>query len=528
MPNITFENVKKVYPNGTYALDGVSFTINEGDFVCLVGASGGGKTTLLKLISGLDIATCGEIYLDGEISNYLKVVKRNVAFVFQEYTIYPNMTVFENIVFALKKEKYSYDEKCLLANEIIKKMKMELISGELPKHLSFGQCQKVALAKALVRKPEIILFDEPLSNIDASAKNEYKNLILSAKKILPNSTFIYVTHKIDDAMKLANKIMVLDKGKILQYDQKQIVFEYPNCQTVADYMIEEKQVYLGKIEDNIFKSIDKQLALTDFQVATLNGLNMSNVTCYHTTNINYYFDSNHNSITGMKKNYIIDAYYIDNILSILGKSIDISKLEKALISQDIKKIVFSKENFSFKEIEDAIDFNGVVNYANNDYITVKIKDLILPFENVNHLKENDNITLYYPLFKLKALDSNNNFIISSYEISENILTCKVLNQKKGIIKVGKTKVFSEQFKKYSKEVIIQVELDAFDFNLKGKFTCDVLFNEERLSRKCLLHFETKGVSEYLSALVKSSFKGFKKKIIKYDIDFTKIKIIDGN
>ena len=115
MPKISFRNVKKVYPSGTYALNNINFDIEQGDFVSIIGESGGGKTTLLKLISGLEKATSGEIYFDDEISNFIKVAQRDVAFVFQDYTIYPNMTVFENILMALNKHKISYEAKCEIA-----------------------------------------------------------------------------------------------------------------------------------------------------------------------------------------------------------------------------------------------------------------------------------------------------------------------------------------------------------------------------------------------------------------------------
>lgn len=528
MPNISFHNVKKVYPNGTYALDGVSFDINEGDFVCIVGESGGGKTTLLKLIAGLETSTAGEIYFDGEISNYLKVAKRNVAYVFQEYTIYPNMTVFENIVFSLKKENMSYDEKCQLADEIIKKMELEVIQGELPRHLSFGQCQKVALARALVRKPNIILFDEPLSNIDESSKNEYKKLILYAKKILPSSTFVYVTHKIDDAMKLSNKIMVLDNGKILQYDQKQNVFEFPNCTAVADYMIDYKEEFEGFIKNNKFISKEKEFVLTDYQIATLSKINNSKVKCYHTKNINYYFYLKGNAITGIKKEYVVNKVTLkNNKLKLLNHEIDLSILENAFISKECEKVVFIKEKFSLEEKENYFKLSGTIAFSNIDYIVVKIEDLLIPFNNNKKFKEGESLDVYYPIYELILLDKENQKINSSYAISKNIIECRITNQKKGIIKVGKIKVFNESFKRFSNNVKLEIPLDALIINEKGKFICNTLFNEEFLGNKTLIHFESVDLCEYLSAIVDGDFKGYKMKNIKFDIDFEKIKLLNG-
>jgi ABC-type sugar transport system ATPase subunit len=301
VPKISFRNVKKVYPSGTYALNNINFDIEQGDFVSIIGESGGGKTTLLKLISGLEKATSGEIYFDDEISNFIKVAQRDVAFVFQDYTIYPNMTVFENILMALNKHKISYEAKCEIAWDIIKKMNLEMIHGEVPNSLSFGQCQKVALAKTLVRKPKIVLFDEPLSNIDASAKQEYKKLILNAKEVLPDSTFIYVTHSINDALQLSNKIMVIHNGEILQFDEKQMVFEFPNSTLVADYILEGNQKYRGQIINGFFISDKKEIKLDEFQLSSLHQQNLDNVICYSLGNINVFFDETGQSLTCFKK-----------------------------------------------------------------------------------------------------------------------------------------------------------------------------------------------------------------------------------
>jgi ABC-type sugar transport system ATPase subunit len=315
VPKISFRNVKKVYPSGTYALNNINFDIEQGDFVSIIGESGGGKTTLLKLISGLEKATSGEIYFDDEISNFIKVAQRDVAFVFQDYTIYPNMTVFENILMALNKHKISYEAKCEIAWDIIKKMNLEMIHGEVPNSLSFGQCQKVALAKTLVRKPKIVLFDEPLSNIDASAKQEYKKLILNAKEVLPDSTFIYVTHSINDALQLSNKIMVIHNGEILQFDEKQMVFEFPNSTLVADYILEGNQKYRGQIINGFFISDKKEIKLDEFQLSSLHQQNLDNVICYSLGNINVFFDETGQSLTCFKKILKIDLVIIDNRLS---------------------------------------------------------------------------------------------------------------------------------------------------------------------------------------------------------------------
>lgn len=526
MPNISFQNVKKVFPDGTYALDGVSFEIRQGEFVCIMGESGGGKTTLLKLISGIETATCGEIYFDNKISNLLKTQERDVAFVFQEYTIYPHMTVFENIVFSLQKEKISYEEKCEKAYEIIKKMGLELIQGEVPKHLSFGQCQKVALARALVRKPKIILFDEPLSNIDATSKEEFKKLILEAKRILPESTFIYVTHNGDDALKLADKIMVIDKGKIIQFDSKRIVFEYPSTKLVLDYLVDMKEEYVGKIENNKFISPEFSKELNAFELKTLNE-DTSNITCCHTSRHDYYFNQLGELLFGIKDKYLIDVKYQDDELLMLDKHVKLESIKRAIINYDFKKVILYRNSFEFEEKEESIEFDGIVDFVSKDYLVVKINELIVAFENQTNLKINDPIKLYYPIKKLRGLDTDGNFNISSYYLSDNICICEIENKEKGIVKLGKVKFKVNIDPKYKRQVEIKIPLDGFVLNKKGKFRCDIIHNEEDLGNKTLIHFATNNINEYLSLTVNENIKGYKKELLKYDINLDKIVVVNG-
>lgn len=528
MPNISFQNVKKVYPNGTYALDGVSFEINQGDFIAIMGESGGGKTTLLKLIAGIEHATSGEIYFDNEISNLLKVQKRDVAFVFQEYTIYPHMTVFENIVFSLQKEKIPYEDKCQLAFDIIKQMKLELIQSEVPKHLSFGQCQKVALARALIRKPKIILFDEPLSNIDASAKEEFKKLILEAKKILPDSTFIYVTHKVDDAMKLANKIMIINEGKLIQYDTKRIIYEYPCNKNVLEYLLDSKEEYIGKFDGNKFISQEYQKELKDFDLNLLDKKDVhENVTCVHTSRWDYFFNENGDSIFNFKNEYYVDANYQNNKLILLDKEIDVSSIVQAIVNYDFNKIILYRNSFTFNEIEDVIEFDATVSYINSDYLIIKINDLYIPFINDNHYELNEQIKLYYPINKIKGIDNKGNVNIASYFISDNICDCEIINKNKGLVKLGKIKFTCHIDEKYRRRVKVKIPLDAFILDKKGKFKCDILHNEENLINQTLLHFSTNKVNEYLSMIVNQPFRGYKNEKIKYNIDLNKIIVVGG-
>ena len=210
----------------------------DGDFVNVMGESGCGKTTLLKCLCGVERLTSGELYYDDEVLNNVDVQQRNVAFVSQEFSLFPNMTVFENVLFALKKQRGSYDEKCAAVWDILHKTGLEDIQNAFPKELSYGQRQKTAIARALVKHPKIVLFDEPLSNMDVASKAVYKSLILQVKNAFPDSVYLYVTHNGADAMALGNKTLVMSRGRVLQFGETEEVFSSPCTQEVAQICLE--------------------------------------------------------------------------------------------------------------------------------------------------------------------------------------------------------------------------------------------------------------------------------------------------
>jgi ABC-type sugar transport system ATPase subunit len=519
MPKISFRNVKKVYPSGTYALDGVSFDVEPGDFVCIIGESGGGKTTLLKLISGLDTATAGEIYFDDEINNYVKAAKRNVAFVFQDYTIYPNMTVFENIMLSLHKLKISYELKYEMVWDIIRKMELEVIQGEVPKHLSYGQCQKVALAKALIRNPQIILFDEPLSNIDSMSKNDYKKLIIEAKRLLPQCTFFYVTHNINDAMELSNKIMVIDNGNILQFDDKQIVFENPANIKVASYILPNCEKYHGKIINNYFLNDNRKIKLTDFQISTLTEKVYDNVICYSLGNINIIYDNSGNLLTGYKDYYYANLTINDNQLTIFNNNYEIDKLKDVVMKNGDFIAKLERKKISFNYIVNSIRLKGEVVYTKNKIIVVKIENCLIPFEIDGNYILGDKLDLFYPIEEIKAIDENGENVISSYIISKNDIKIKVLNSKKGLIKIGKIKLLNSKFIGLKGVINYRLALDDFIFNSDGKFKINLLYNEETLGENNLIHFSCRDLGDYISAKV-PKFNLFNIQKINFDIKFS--------
>lgn len=205
-----YYKLKKCYG---VALDNISLTIGDGERVAVVGPSGSGKTTLLKCILGLTQYTEGSLKIDGADADKYDKRKNELAYVSQEYVLYPKMTVYQNIAYPLRASGMSYDKADGLVTDIAEKLKLYRLLTRKPKQLSGGQQQAVAIARALVKKPKIVLLDEPLSNLDAARREKYRRII-SGICVENNCTVIYVTHDPEEACCVADKIVILEEGGI--------------------------------------------------------------------------------------------------------------------------------------------------------------------------------------------------------------------------------------------------------------------------------------------------------------------------
>jgi multiple sugar transport system ATP-binding protein len=233
--NVSLKNVKKVYDKNVVAVQEFSLEIADKEFVVLVGPSGCGKSTTLRMIAGLEDISEGELYIDDRIVNDVAPKDRNIAMVFQNYALYPHMTVFENMAFALKlrrEPKSEIDRKVRDAAEILD------ITNYLerkPKALSGGQRQRVAIGRAIVRHPQVFLMDEPLSNLDAKLRNQMRAEIIKLRHRI-DTTFIYVTHDQTEAMTLGDRIVIMKDGFIQQIGSPQEVFNRPANLFVAGFI----------------------------------------------------------------------------------------------------------------------------------------------------------------------------------------------------------------------------------------------------------------------------------------------------
>src|SRR4051794_27837842 len=235
MTGIRLDEVTKVYANGVKAVDEVSLDINEGEFVVLVGPSGCGKSTLLRMIAGLEDVTDGEIHIGDVDVTEQPPQKRDIAMVFQNYALYPHMTVRDNLAYGLKLRKLPKAEWNQRVDETAKKLGLEDLLDRKPSQLSGGQRQRVAMGRAIVREPKAFLMDEPLSNLDAKLRVSMRAEIAKLHELLGVTT-VYVTHDRVEAMTLGQRVAVLRDGLLQQVDTPQNLFRRPANLFVAAFI----------------------------------------------------------------------------------------------------------------------------------------------------------------------------------------------------------------------------------------------------------------------------------------------------
>ncbi|MCL2764950.1 MAG: sn-glycerol-3-phosphate ABC transporter ATP-binding protein UgpC [Treponema sp.] len=235
MAKVEMKSISKVYDGGVRAVDNANIVVEDKEFVVLVGPSGCGKSTTLRMVAGLEDITEGELLIDGEKMNDVPPKDRNIAMVFQNYALYPHMSVYENMAFGLRIKKVPKAEIDKRVNEAARILDIEKFLDRKPKALSGGQRQRVAVGRAIVRNPKVFLFDEPLSNLDAKLRVQMR-AELSDLHLRLNATMIYVTHDQVEAMTMANKIVVMKDGKVQQIGAPLYLYNWPVNKFVAGFI----------------------------------------------------------------------------------------------------------------------------------------------------------------------------------------------------------------------------------------------------------------------------------------------------
>lgn len=235
MADITLKNISKVYPGEVTAVKNFDLDVKDKEFIVLVGPSGCGKSTVLRMIAGLEEITEGELYIDNILVNYMPPKDRDIAMVFQNYALYPHMTIYKNMAFGLELRKVPPEVIKQKVKEVAGKLELEPYLNRKPKALSGGQRQRVALGRAMVREPKAFLLDEPLSNLDAKLRASMRSEITKLHFEL-GTTFIYVTHDQVEAMTMGDRIVVMKDGIIQQVNTPQNLYQYPCNQFVAGFI----------------------------------------------------------------------------------------------------------------------------------------------------------------------------------------------------------------------------------------------------------------------------------------------------
>src|SRR5438552_6123598 len=261
MATVDFDDVSKRFGADVLAVNDLTLTVNEGEFLILVGPSGCGKTTALRMVAGLEEVTGGEIRVGGRVVNDVAPADRDIAMVFQNYALYPHMSVADNIAFPLRQKRTKKPEVGERVAEVARLLSIEELLQRKPRELSGGQRQRVAIGRALVRRPQAFLMDEPLSNLDAKLRVQMRAELISLHKRLGITT-IYVTHDQTEAMTLGDRVVVLNKGLVQQVDTPERLYRHPGNTFVAGFIGSPSMNFLrGRLEGGAVRLGSQRLEL---------------------------------------------------------------------------------------------------------------------------------------------------------------------------------------------------------------------------------------------------------------------------
>lgn len=306
MAKVDLCKVTKIYDKKKI-IDDVSIEIYDKEFLVLVGSSGCGKSTILRMIAGLEEITEGQIYIDSIRVNNVHPKDRDVAFVFQSYALYPHMNVYENIAFPLKMRKYSKKSIDERVRNVAESLDLTELLDRKPKQLSGGQRQRVALGRAIVREPKVFLMDEPLSNLDAKLRVQMRTEIKALHKKL-QTTFIYVTHDQTEALTMGDRIAIIDKGIIQQIDTSENIYNYPENTFVGSFLGSPAMNFIeAAVENNVIIFNTEKFQLNEEQKELLNrhdkvliGIRPENMNL-EDANFSFYVDVDNTEMLGSEK-----------------------------------------------------------------------------------------------------------------------------------------------------------------------------------------------------------------------------------
>lgn len=364
MAGLVLKNIYKIYQGDVVAVKDFNLEIKDKEFIVLVGPSGCGKSTTLRMIAGLEDISKGELYIDGELMNNVHPKDRDIAMVFQNYALYPHMTVYDNMAFGLKARKHSKEEIDAKVKEAAKILGLEEFLHRKPKALSGGQKQRVALGRAIVRNPKVFLMDEPLSNLDAKLRVQTRAEITKLHKRL-QTTFIYVTHDQTEAMTMGDRIVIMKDGVIQQVDTPENVYSKPENVFVAGFIGSPKMNFLNALV--VKECEDVLLKLSNGKI----------------------------KLSKEKANRLLQGGY-------LGKEIILGVRPEHM---------YYKENISDIFIDGVVDFLEMLGSEKYLYLASENEPIIARIDSDHRIEKGDKIRLYLNDEKLHLFDKDNQLAI---------------------------------------------------------------------------------------------------------------------
>ena len=391
MASVKLENVNKVYDGGVHAVHDFTIDIADKEFIAFVGPSGCGKSTTLRMIAGLEEISYGNFYIDGVLMNNTAPKDRDIAMVFQSYALYPQMTVYDNMAYALKLRKVPKEEINRRVTEAAEILKLTPYLRRKPRALSGGQRQRVALGRSIVRRPKVFLMDEPLSNLDAKLRVAMRSEIVRIHNEV-GATTIYVTHDQIEAMTMATRIVVMKDGFIQQIGRPNEIYHHPVNMFVAGFIGTPAMNFLyGKLEDGYFlpRAAEKEIKMTPDQMELLkNYVGHGMVYGIRPENLIYEKDERFEANKDYSFEMTIDIIeLLGDILNVYGKVGDMQVIVKMPNKYDLK-------------VGDVIKVAIEINYARffNETTTKAILEGDNQYEEIEVTKslDNDNVTIIKP------------------------------------------------------------------------------------------------------------------------------------
>ncbi|MBQ8414282.1 MAG: ABC transporter ATP-binding protein [Clostridia bacterium] len=460
MTRIEAKYLTKVYKNGAYGLKNCSFSVNGGEFLVILGASGSGKSTLLKVLAGTEGLSSGELYFDGILSENIPVSKRGISMVFQEYVLYPHMTVFDNLATPLRQagenEKNIYDR----VMDALRIFGLEITADVKPKNLSGGEQQRVALAKALLKKSKIVLLDEPMSNVDEKSRAEYCTILKKMKQMLPDSTFIYVTHNVREALFLADRIAVMRDGAVLQLAPTELLLKYP--------LHTEVNEILGGIGNS------PSLSMTEIR---------------------------------------LEGRLVDNRLELSGQTIELDEeyMSRLLRHPNRVDVIIEVDRLSKVPLSDSFPLVLEVTQNNGDHLLMKTDGREFVYGKKTNLHQGEKIRLYYKIRDLIICEGEDR-LTCHYPLHNRVKIRRLDSRGDRVEILGKRVKLGRELR----EGVNYLDVSEPSFSLsyvRSRYSLPVAgcLDEEFINGKKLSHIAIKGTDTYLSVMSSEDVSCFGKK-----------------